>query len=106
MATTTTISATSGIEATYISSAASPNSTANTTVAQEINTSEYLAQLIKDKNQLAAFPNVFIHLERLLDEGKSCFSGIDFYFKSVFTRLNQAGTIHLFNFFNLLNIPI
>jgi protein quaking len=29
-----------------------------------------LAQLLKDKKQLAAFPNVFNHLERLLDEGK------------------------------------
>ena len=35
----------------------------------EVNTTEYLAQLLKDKKQLAAFPNVFIHLERLLDEG-------------------------------------
>lgn len=37
----------------------------------EIQTTEYLAQLLKDKKQLAAFPNVFNHLERLLDEGKS-----------------------------------
>lgn len=37
----------------------------------EIQTTEYLAQLLKDKKQLAAFPNVFTHLERLLDEGKS-----------------------------------
>merc|ERR1711983_488169 len=29
---------------------------------------DYLAQLLKDKKQLAAFPNVFIHMERLLDE--------------------------------------
>ncbi|XP_018496628.1 protein held out wings [Galendromus occidentalis] len=29
---------------------------------------DYLAQLLKDKKQLAAFPNVFIHLERILDE--------------------------------------
>lgn len=35
----------------------------------EINTTEYLAQLLKDKKQLSAFPNVFTHLERLLDEG-------------------------------------
>lgn len=49
----------------------SAGSSGGTTVTHEINTSEYLAQLIKDKNQLAAFPNVFIHLERLLDEGKS-----------------------------------
>lgn len=32
------------------------------------NTADYLAQLLKDKKQLAAFPNVFLHLERLLDE--------------------------------------
>lgn len=31
---------------------------------------DYLAQLLKDRKQLAAFPNVFIHVERLLDEGK------------------------------------
>ena len=31
---------------------------------------DYLAQLLKDKKQLAAFPNVFVHLERLLDDGK------------------------------------
>lgn len=37
----------------------------------EINTTEYLAQLLKDKKQLAAFPNVFIHLERILDEGNA-----------------------------------
>lgn len=30
---------------------------------------DYLAQLLKDRKQLAAFPNVFIHVERLLDEG-------------------------------------
>ena len=40
----------------------------------EVNTTEYLAQLLKDKKQLAAFPNVFLHLERLLDEGCFFFS--------------------------------
>lgn len=29
---------------------------------------DYLAQLLKDKKQLAAFPSVFMHVERLLDE--------------------------------------
>jgi len=29
---------------------------------------DYLAQLLKDRKQLAAFPNVFVHVERLLDE--------------------------------------
>ncbi len=32
---------------------------------------DYLGQLLKDKKQLAAFPNVFIHVERLLDDGKN-----------------------------------
>jgi Homodimerisation region of STAR domain protein len=32
---------------------------------------DYLAQLLKDKKQIAAFPNVFLHVERLLDEGES-----------------------------------
>lgn len=31
---------------------------------------DYLAQLIKDRKQLAAFPNVFLHVERILDEGE------------------------------------
>ncbi len=35
------------------------------------NTPEYLAQLLKDKKQMQAFPNVFLHAERLIDEGKS-----------------------------------
>ena len=39
---------------------------------------DYLAQLLKDKKQLAAFPNVFIHMERLLDEGELwwCITGL------------------------------
>ena len=36
----------------------------------ERNTPEYLSQLLKDKKQIQAFPNVFLHLERLLDDGK------------------------------------
>lgn len=38
---------------------------------------DYLAQLLKDRKQLAAFPTVFNHVERLLDEGKL------FYFNSL-----------------------
>lgn len=30
---------------------------------------DYLAQLLKDRKQLTAFPNLFNHVERLLDEG-------------------------------------
>jgi protein quaking len=32
-------------------------------------TADYLAQLLKDRKQLSAFPNVFLHIERLLDDG-------------------------------------
>lgn len=42
--------------------------------ATTINTqsiADYLAQLLKDRKQVTAFPNVFIHVERLIDEGKS-----------------------------------
>lgn len=38
---------------------------------------DYLAQLLKDRKQLAALPNVFTHLERLLDEGESTSSICD-----------------------------
>lgn len=42
---------------------------------------DYLAQLLKDRKQLAAFPNVFNHVERLLDEGRYiAFYGIIFSF--------------------------
>jgi len=41
------------------------------------NLADYLAQLIKDKKQLSIFPNCFLHLERLLDEGKENHSGIN-----------------------------
>ena len=37
---------------------------------------DYLAQLLKDKKQLAAFPNVFVHMERLLDDGRFFFPGV------------------------------
>ena len=36
-------------------------------------TPEYLAQLLKDRKQISAFPNVFIHVEKLLDEGECIF---------------------------------
>lgn len=38
---------------------------------------DYLAQLLKDKKQLAAFPNVFMHVERLLDDGKRGHAGLE-----------------------------
>ncbi|KJH53372.1 KH domain protein [Dictyocaulus viviparus] len=39
----------------------------NITTSQQYSV-EYLSQLLKDKKQLSAFPNVFHHLERLADE--------------------------------------
>lgn len=33
------------------------------------NTADYLAQLLMDKKQLTAFPHVFLHIDRILDEG-------------------------------------
>lgn len=34
------------------------------------NVADYLAQLLKDRKQVTAFPNLFMHVERLLDDGK------------------------------------
>lgn len=47
---------------TYSNSGNSDNSQSTQSIA------DYLAQLLKDRKQLAAFPNVFNHVERLLDE--------------------------------------
>jgi len=43
-------------------------------------TPEYLAQLLKDRKQIQAFPNVFIHVERLLDEEINKVRGSLFHF--------------------------
>lgn len=45
----------------------------DTTNASTQSIADYLAQLLKDRKQLAAFPNVFLHVERLLEEGKVVF---------------------------------
>jgi len=42
-----------------------------TSVVSTQSIADYLAQLLKDRKQLAAFPSVFLHVERLIDEGKS-----------------------------------
>ena len=33
--------------------------------------SEYLTQLLNDKKQLQALPNIFVHVEKILDEGRA-----------------------------------
>lgn len=58
-----------------------PQAQPQTPQQQQQNTqsiADYLAQLLKDRKQLAAFPNVFNHVERLLDEGKSRYKDIYF----------------------------
>jgi len=35
--------------------------------------SEYLTQLLNDKKQLQALPNIFVHVEKILDEGRAWF---------------------------------
>lgn len=47
----------------------------DTTNASTQSIADYLAQLLKDRKQLAAFPNVFLHVERLLEEGKIASTG-------------------------------
>uniref|UniRef100_A0A1B0A337 STAR_dimer domain-containing protein n=1 Tax=Glossina pallidipes TaxID=7398 RepID=A0A1B0A337_GLOPL len=42
---------------------------------------DYLAQLLKDRKQLAAFPNVFNHVERLLDEVMLMYMGMELRFE-------------------------
>lgn len=39
---------------------------------------DYLAQLLKDRKQITAFPNMFMHVERLIDEG-NCISYISLF---------------------------
>jgi len=46
------------------------------------NNPEYLAQLLKDKKQIQAFPNVFVHLEKLLDEGKFWLDNFQVFFNA------------------------
>lgn len=63
------------------------------------NNPEYLAQLLKDKKQIQALPNVFVHVEKLLDEGKSL-RRIRFRSHSLYTLLNDTYAVNV----NKLNI--
>ena len=53
--------------------ASSPTSMLQNSALNTQSVADYLAQLLKDKKQLAALPNVFHHVERLLDEGELTF---------------------------------
>lgn len=46
---------------------------------------DYLAQLLKDRKQITAFPNMFMHVERLIDEGN--YSNITMIFKLIIAVL-------------------
>jgi len=41
--------------------------------------SDYLGQLLNDKKQLQALPNVFVHVEKILDEGWAWLSCLELY---------------------------
>ncbi|XP_053203652.1 protein held out wings-like isoform X1 [Panonychus citri] len=48
-------------------SSCSPNSNNNVLIINGSNSADYLAQLLKDRIRLQAFPNVFVHIQRLVD---------------------------------------
>lgn len=67
----------------------------DTTNASTQSIADYLAQLLKDRKQLAAFPNVFHHVERLLEEGKILFSIFILLFKLTSVIGNQQNFIRV-----------
>ena len=74
---------------------------------EERNTPEYLAQLLKDKKQIQAFPNVFLHLERLLDEGKLQWTPLVFSWPKVtgywFSCFNRLFILHLWKLVTVMS---
>ncbi len=67
------------------------------------NTPEYLSQLLKDRRQLAAVPNMFFHVERLLDQGNYLQSTVVVFFSSFFFR-PEINNVRV-NLFNLITRP-
>ena len=62
-----------------------------------MNTSEYLNQLLKDKTTISKMPKIFLHLERLLDEGERLFTFRSIrIFKIIVRRLNFLAEIAAF----------
>ncbi|CAF3449021.1 unnamed protein product [Rotaria sp. Silwood1] len=68
-----------------------PSITSSSPTAEiEFNTTdklEYLSQLLKDKRQLSAAPNMFIHIDRLLDQEINKAEGEDYLKKKQLTEL-------------------
>ncbi len=53
-------------------------------VTDDMAASEYLNQLLQDKTTVTKMPKIFLHAERLLDEGEKI---LDLYFISSFQTL-------------------
>ncbi len=64
------------------------------------NTPEYLSQLLKDRRQLAAVPNMFFHVERLLDQGNY----LHFYLFIHYFFYSEINNVRV-NLFNLITRP-
>lgn len=62
---------------------------------EEKSGAEYLAQLLKDKKQIQAFPNVFIHLERILDDGKGVTVVVVNWFYPTLSALGTAAVLFM-----------
>lgn len=68
---------------------------------------EYLAELINDRKILATFPNMFVHVERLLDLGNFENTKNRFFFcKFFYAEINRVRN-HLFNILSRpkVNLP-
>jgi len=64
---------------------------------------EYLSQLLKDKRQLAAVPNMFMHIERLLDQGNWKIRN-EFYDRTILYLWLEINKVRV-NLFNLSTRP-
>jgi len=49
---------------------AAPTTTTTKMIPDELTATEYLNQLLQDKTTVSKMPKIFLHSERLLDEGK------------------------------------
>jgi protein quaking len=56
------------VAATVVAQQPQPNSNSGGNSNNTQSIADYLAQLLKDKKSLSSFPNVFLHMERLLDD--------------------------------------
>ena len=62
-------------------------------VVDDMSASEYLNQLLQDKTTIAKMPKIFLHAERLLDEGKDRFD-VSWFCGFVLTPLIRSSRDH------------